>query len=150
MSVSVAAPLTGRVLALSEVPDQVFADGIVGPGLAIDPRREGTVTAVAPVAGRILKAHPHAFVIVTQDGQGVLVHVGIDTVELSGEGFTVHVAEGDEVSIGTPVSTFDPEVIADGGRSPVCPIVALEARPEQVQRIADAQVTAGEALFDLA
>lgn len=149
MSLSVAAPVAGRVLALHEVPDQVFAEGIVGPGLAVDPRREGTVTACAPVPGRILKAHPHAFVVVTSHGKGVLVHVGIDTVELSGSGFTIHVAEGDEVVAGTPVITFDPAAIADGGRSPICPVVALEARVEQIERVAGAGIEIGDTLFDL-
>lgn len=150
MSFSVVAPMAGRVLALKDVPDRIFAEGIVGPGLAIDPQRGATVTACAPVDGRILKAHPHAFVVLTHDGKGVLVHVGINTVELSGEGFTVHVAEGDDVRAGTPVITFSSEHIADGGRSPVCPVIALEARPEQVERLAGAEVATGETLFDWA
>lgn len=148
MSLSVTAPLSGRVLDLSEVPDQVFADGLVGPGVAIEPQGPGATVVGAPVAGRILKAHPHAFVVLTEAGRGVLVHVGIDTVELSGAGFTVHVTEGQEVSPGTPVISFDPQVIADGGRSPICPVVALEARAEQIERVADSQVATGEALFD--
>ena len=88
----VLAPLPGRVLPLSEVPDPVFAGAMVGPGAAVDPPR-GPVQAVAPVDGRIAKLHPHAFVVVTSSGRGVLVHLGIDTVQLQGEGFRLLAAE---------------------------------------------------------
>lgn len=148
MSLSVVAPVAGRALPLQQVPDQVFAEGLVGPGLAIEPRRGGVLTVCAPVAGRILKAHPHAFVVLTHEGRGVLVHVGIDTVQLSGAGFTVHAGEGEEVAAGAPVVSFDPDEIADGGRSPVCPVVALDARPEQVEPVASGEVETGEVLFD--
>ena len=71
-------PVPGRMLPLPEVPDPVFAGAMVGPGVAVDPPR-GPVQAVAPVDGRIAKLHPHAFVVVTASGRGVLVHLGIDT-----------------------------------------------------------------------
>ncbi|WP_022916749.1 PTS sugar transporter subunit IIA [Ruania albidiflava] len=143
------APVPGRVLELADVPDQVFAAAIVGPGLAIDPGPDAeAVTAVAPVAGRVVKLHPHAFVIVAGSGQGVLVHLGIDTVELAGDGFTVHAAEGEEVTTGAPMITFDPVAVAQGGRSPVCPVIALDGGAEQVHRLAPAVVAAADPLFD--
>ncbi len=150
MSLRVHAPLPGRVLDLAEVPDQVFAEGIVGPGLAIDPAGAGEVTAVAPVSGRVVKLHPHAFVLLAVDGRGVLVHLGIDTVELAGEGFTVHAAEGAVVATGEPMITFTPEAVAATGRSPVCPVVALDGAAEQVRRVASVSASAGEPLFDWA
>jgi len=150
VGLQVHAPLPGQVLDLAEVPDQVFAQGIVGPGLAVDPERMGEVTAVAPVDGRVVKLHPHAFVLLAADGRGVLVHLGIDTVELAGDGFTVHAAEGQEVATGTPMITFDPGVVAAGGRSPVCPVLALDGGAEQVHRLAAAVVAAGDPLFDWA
>jgi sugar PTS system EIIA component len=69
-------------------------DALVGPGVVLDPSRTRH-RAIAPVGARIVKLHPHGFVVVTQDGRGVLVHLGIDTVQLKGEGFTLLAAEGD-------------------------------------------------------
>ena len=80
---------------MQEVPDPVFSQGMVGYGAAIDPPRR-VIDAVAPVSGKILKLLPHAYVIMTPDNVGILVHLGLDTVQLKGEGFTTHVSEGDE------------------------------------------------------
>jgi len=121
----VLAPVAGTVLAMADVPDPVFAGEMVGPGLAIDPLRE-RLDAVAPVSGRLVKVHPHAFVVQAPEGKAVLVHLGIDTVQLKGEGFTVHAAEGDDVEAGDLVVTWDASAVAAGGRSPVCPVVALD------------------------
>jgi len=75
----VGAPVAGRLVGLAGVPDPVFAEAMVGPGTAIDPPREPG-EASAPIAGMLVKLHPHAFVVVGDGGQGVLVHLGIDTV----------------------------------------------------------------------
>ena len=134
---TVCAPVTGRVVAMADVPDPVFAESMVGPGLAIDPDPDGgVVVAVAPVAGRILKLHPHAYVIVSESGRGVLVHLGIDTVQLKGEGFRLLASEGDDVKAGTPVVEWDPGAIAAGGRSPICPVVALDGDAARVRALA--------------
>ncbi|RYV52374.1 PTS sugar transporter subunit IIA [Pengzhenrongella frigida] len=148
----VLAPVTGTVQAMADVPDPVFAGEIVGPGLAIDPSREGVVEAIAPVAGKILKLHPHAFVIVADGTRGVLVHLGLDTVQLDGAGFTLHVAEGDTVAAGDVVVSWNPAEIESGGRSPVCPIVALEGKPGSVVGLVEpgADVRAGEPLLEWA
>ena len=83
MSVPVLAPCAGRVVALADVPDEVFASEMVGPGVAIEPAG-GRTTVVSPVAGRVVKIHPHAFVVLADCGAGVLVHLGIDTNRLGG------------------------------------------------------------------
>ncbi|HEX2156973.1 MAG TPA: PTS glucose transporter subunit IIA [Actinomycetes bacterium] len=143
----VLAPLPGRVLPLSEVPDPVFAGAMVGPGAAVDPPR-GPVQAVAPVDGRIAKLHPHAFVVVTSSGRGVLVHLGIDTVQLEGEGFRLLAAEGDEVTAGTPLVEWDAAAVEAGGRSPVSPVIALDAPPEAIgETVTGGQVESGAELF---
>jgi PTS system N-acetylglucosamine-specific IIA component len=143
----VLAPLPGRVLPLSEVPDPVFAGAMVGPGAAVDPPR-GPLQAVAPVDGRIVKLHPHAFVVVTASGRGVLVHLGIDTVQLEGEGFRLLAAEGDEVTAGTPLVEWDAATVEAGGRSPVSPVIALDAPPEAIgDTVTGGQVEAGAELF---
>jgi glucose-specific phosphotransferase system IIA component len=139
MPLTLVAPLTGTVLAMADVPDPVFAGDIVGPGLAVDPdRTEGVAAdAVAPVDGTVAKLHPHAFVIQVDEQRAVLVHLGLDTVQLGGEGFTLHVAEGAQVRSGDRVVSWDPAVVAAGGRSPVVPVVALQAQPDAVRALVE-------------
>ncbi|MSS46628.1 PTS glucose transporter subunit IIA [Cutibacterium sp. WCA-380-WT-3A] len=148
---SITAPLDGTVMALSEVPDPVFAQGLVGPGIAMMPTSDGDVTVVAPAAGRIVKLHPHAFVIQTETF-GLLVHLGIDTVQLDGEGFTLHAVEGDEVAVGDPLITWNPAKITQGGRSVVCPIVILDVPADKLEHIRPAGESAqiGEPLLTVA
>lgn len=147
MKLGVLSPVPGRLLSLADVPDPVFSAALVGPGVAVDPLR-GPVQAVAPIAGRIAKLHPHAYVVVAEDGAGVLVHLGIDTVHLKGEGFTLHVGEGDQVTAGQPVVGFDAAQIERGGRSPVCPVIALDATPGMLTDLrTDGDITAGEPVF---
>ncbi|MEV0996723.1 PTS glucose transporter subunit IIA [Nonomuraea sp. NPDC050202] len=143
---TVLAPMEGTAVGLAAVPDPVFSAGMVGPGTAIDPLR-GPGKAVAPIAGKIMKLHPHAYVIVGDDGKGVLVHLGIDTVQLKGAGFQLLAAEGDRVSAGQPVVAWDPSAIEAGGRSPVCPVVALDALSEELTGVAEGTVHVGDELF---
>jgi PTS system glucose-specific IIA component len=144
---TVRAPITGMAAALAEVPDPVFSAGMVGPGLALDPPRE-PITAVSPIDGKIMKLHPHAFVIVGADGRGVLVHLGIDTVQLKGEGFALLAAEGDRVEAGQPIVSWDPAAVAATGRSPVCPVIALDAPADAVRPLASGRIDAGDELFE--
>ncbi len=123
----VLAPVQGRALALAEVPDPVFSQGMVGYGAAIDPPRE-VVDALAPVSGKILRLLPHAYVIMTAENVGVLVHLGLDTVQLNGAGFTTHVAQGDTVTAGQLIITYDVLAIVDAGYSPVVPVVVMDER----------------------
>jgi PTS system glucose-specific IIA component len=143
---TVFAPVPGRVVPMNDVPDPVFAESLVGPGAAVDPTRSRQ-QAVAPIGGRIVKLHPHAFVVVTKDGRGVLVHLGIDTVQLKGEGFILLAAEGDEVEVGAPVVEWDPAAVELGGRSPVCPVVALDALTDDLTVVDEGEVAAGAELF---
>jgi sugar PTS system EIIA component len=122
---SVLAPVKGRAVRMEEVPDPVFAQLMTGPGAAVDPPRE-VVDAVAPVSGKVFKLFPHAFIILTAEGVAVLVHLGLDTVQLKGEGFTLHVSEGDEVTAGQPVVTYDVPAVEAAGRNPIVPVIALE------------------------
>lgn len=121
------APVQGRALSLADVPDPIFAQGMVGYGAAIDPPREA-IYAVAPVSGKILKLMPHAYIIMTADGVGVLVHLGLDTVQLNGEGFTAQVAQGDTVEAGQPVILYDVPAIVAAGKDPVVPVVVMDER----------------------
>jgi PTS system glucose-specific IIA component len=143
---TVAAPLAGTAVGLEAVPDPVFAGAMVGPGAAVDPDRSPS-TAVAPVAGTLVKLKPHAFVVADGAGRGVLVHLGIATVTLGGQGFTLLAAEGDRVEAGAPVVSWDPAAVEASGRSPVCPVIALDAAPEAIGAVARGHVGAGQPLF---
>ena len=159
-------PVTGRVVSLADVPDAVFAGQLVGAGVAIEPSAPpagrgagaepgdgaetgaGLVTVVSPIAGEVVKLHPHAFVVVHDSGVGVLVHVGIDTVKLGGSGFELAVAEGATVAAGELVVTFDPAVVAEAGYSAVCPVVVLDSAPDTVsQEAVGTSVAPGDPLF---
>jgi PTS system N-acetylglucosamine-specific IIA component len=96
-----------------------------------------------------MKFHPHAFVLVAEGGRGVLVHLGLDTVQLGGEGFTLHAAEKDTVEAGQLLVTWSPEKVAAGGRSPVTPVIALEGTAESLTTaVAPGDtVAAGDELF---
>lgn len=140
-STPVLAPVQGRALTLAEVPDPVFSQGMVGYGAAIDPPRQ-VIDALAPVSGKILRLLPHAYVIMTADNVGVLVHLGLDTVQLNGAGFTTHVAQGDTVTAGQPIITYDVPAIVAAGYSPVVPVVVMDEREASNIVIGDA-VAAG-------
>ncbi|MFF3564949.1 PTS glucose transporter subunit IIA [Streptomyces sp. NPDC002574] len=144
---TVSAPLNGRVIGLAAVPDPVFSGAMVGPGTAVDPVREPS-TAVSPIDGVVVSLHAHAFVVVDTEGHGVLTHLGIDTVQLGGEGFEVLVAKGDTVVRGQEMVRWNPAAVEAAGKSPVCPVVALEATVDALSELReDGDVVAGATLF---
>jgi sugar PTS system EIIA component len=145
---TVVAPLPGLVVGLAGVPDAVFADELVGSGTAIAPSEsERSAVVVAPIAGTIGTLHPHAFVVVGADGSGILVHVGIDTVKLAGEGFGLRVAKGDDVAQGAPVVEVDLARVRAAGYSTVCPVVLLDSPAGTVDVPTGGVVAAGDPLF---
>jgi sugar PTS system EIIA component len=150
-STSVLAPVEGRAVALVDVPDPVFSQGMVGYGAAVDPPR-AVIDAVAPVSGRILKLLPHAYIIMTTDNVGILVHLGLDTVALKGDGFTAHVTEGDTVTAGQKVITYDVPSVVAAGLNPIVPVVVMDEREPGNVVPADAvgltaELGSGAALF---
>ena len=149
-AVQVLAPCPGRVVAMSDVPDPVFAEEMVGPGVAIEPG-PGRTTVVSPIAGKVVKVLPHAFVVLG-DGVGVLVHLGINTFPLEGEGFEVLATQGSEVAAGDPMITWDPSSLpptASGQDvSPIVPVVLMDAPKGSVTSDAiGGSVAAGDVLF---
>ena len=100
------------------------------------------------MTGRLLKLHPHAFVVLTATGHGVLVHLGIDTVQLDGEGFELVAAEGDELASGDPIVRWDPAAVEAGGRSPIVPVVVMDTAADTVSAAAvGSTVQIGDPLF---
>ncbi|WP_329129283.1 PTS glucose transporter subunit IIA [Streptomyces sp. NBC_01476] len=145
---TVSSPLAGRAVGLDQVPDPVFSGAMVGPGTAVDPLREQT-DAVSPVDGVIVSLHPHAFVVVDDEGHGVLTHLGVDTVQLNGEGFELLAAKGDSVVRGQGIVRWNPASVEAAGKSPVCPVIALEATGAALSEVIDAgDIVAGDTLFN--
>jgi sugar PTS system EIIA component len=145
----VLAPIAGTVVPLAEVPDPVFAGQMVGSGAAVEPPAGEMFDVVSPVAGKVIKLLPHAFVVVGSSGRGVLTHVGIDTVKLKGEGFKLLIAQGDTVDAGTPVMRVDPTAALAAGYSMVSPVVVLDTKPDTATLIGAGTVAAGQELFSL-
>ncbi|MGW1887246.1 PTS sugar transporter subunit IIA [Streptomyces sp. NPDC001970] len=144
---SVTSPLAGRAIGLAAVPDPVFSGAMVGPGTAIDPVREPS-EAVSPVDGVVVSLHPHAFVVVDAEGHGVLIHLGIDTVQLNGEGFELLINKGDTVTRGQAIVRWNPVAVEAAGKSAICPVVALEASADSLAGVReDGDVKAGDELF---
>ena len=145
--IEVLAPLDGTVVDLESVPDEVFAQKMAGDGVAIAP--SGRV-AVAPVTGDLVKLFPggHAFGISTSEGVELIVHIGLDTVELKGEGFENIATEGQEVQAGTPIVSFDRATVERRGKVMLSPVVSSGAGT--IVRRASGTVRAGrDVLFVL-
>ena len=125
IDVQLKAPLAGWVLPLGAIPDPVFAEGMMGPGLAIDPIGD---TLHAPCDGTILTVHAagHAVTLGLGDGVAVLMHIGIDTVAMAGKGFTPLVAPGDAVRAGDPLIRFDLDAVVLGASAAVTPVIVVE------------------------
>ena len=149
MSLTVQSPVSGVVVALSDVPDPVFSGKIVGPGVAITPDTGAgsEVSALSPISGTITKIHPHAYVVTNDDGRSILVHLGLDTVSLGGSGFTLLADEGQTVDAGSPVISWSPARIEAGGLNPIVPVIALEGDESVVEPMSPGRrVTAGDTL----
>ncbi|WP_459502002.1 PTS sugar transporter subunit IIA [Bacillus sp. C1] len=119
---TIVAPLTGEVKNIEEVPDPVFAGRMMGNGVAIVPT-EGVV--VSPVDGEIVQLFhtKHAVGIKAKNGTEILIHVGLETVKMEGEGFDAHVSEGQTVKAGDKLISFDLELIREKAKSTITPIV---------------------------
>lgn len=115
-------PVTGDVVALEQVPDEAFASKAVGDGVAVKPTDK---TVVSPAAGTIVKIFNtnHAFCLETEKGAEIVVHMGIDTVALNGQGFTRLVEEGAEVTAGQPILEMDLDYLNANARSMISPVV---------------------------
>ena len=115
----VKAPISGNLLPLSEVPDEVFAQKMVGDGIAIEP------VMLAPASGRVEKIFDtnHAFSIVTPSGIEIFVHFGMDTVQLEGKGFERIAEEGAVVKAGDPLIKYDYDFLKANAKSIITPVI---------------------------
>lgn len=150
---TIAAPLTGAIVPMEEIPDPAFAEGILGPCVGIEPPEEGgEVCLCSPLSGTVTQcsATGHAVGITSADGKtAVLLHAGIDTVEMNGDGFTLHCKEGDNVTAGAPVLTMDTEKVRTAGH--LCTVIVIVTDTELPVRCAVQELAQkGEILFTAA
>jgi len=141
-------PADGDVIELSEVPDEVFSQKMAGDGIALVPRSN---TFIAPVAGTITKifATNHAFSIQTKSGMEVMVHIGLDTVELQGEGFKRLAQEGENVIAGKPIISADLEFIESKGKPIITPIVLNHTKSLEITLVSAPVVREGDTLLEV-
>ena len=147
---SVASPLAGTVVPLEQVKDESFAQGMLGPGIGIEPA-DGLV--VAPFDGTVTVAFPtgHAYGLKSASGVQVLIHVGMDTVKLEGKGFTPRVAKGDVVRRGDVLAEVDLDVIREAGYDTITPVVVTNKKKlGAITPVASGQIQRGDALLDVA
>ena len=142
----VCAPVSGRVIPLEEIPDPVFSSGAMGRGCGVWPEDE---TAYAPVSGTVTAKLDHAAGILSDDGIEVLVHIGVDTVEMHDGTFTAHVSQGDRVEAGQPLISFSRASIERAGHPDVVVTVVSNSDEFADVRLAapDGAVRAGNALL---
>jgi len=142
----VVSPFTGALVALDDVNDEVFSERVMGEGVAVMPS-EGRV--VAPVSGTIAKLFEggHGFAIETPEGLQILVHVGLETVHLKGDGFTVGAGEGQEITAGDEIVAVDLERMSELNIDIVSPVVVISG--EAVTVTASTEVKAGDPLLDV-
>lgn len=145
---AIQSPLLGHAKSLSQAPDPVFAQGVMGQGLVIEPL-EGEL--VAPVAGVVSAIFPtkHAIGLISDEGVELLMHIGMDTVNLDGKGFTAHVKQGDQVAVGDALISFDIEMIKAAGYSVDTPVIVTNQNDFQtdVTRELPCDVKRGETIF---
>ncbi|MBV9259002.1 MAG: PTS glucose transporter subunit IIA [Ktedonobacteraceae bacterium] len=141
VEIPILAPLDGTVIELENVPDEVFAQKMAGDGVAIDPSGQ---VAVAPIAGKLAKLFPggHAFGITTDNDIELIIHIGLDTIELKGKGFENIATEGQTVEAGTPIVRLDRATIESLGKVILSPVVSCGAGT--VVRRASGKVRAGQ------
>lgn len=149
VSTELVSPLAGELLPLSEVKDEVFSSGAMGEGVAVEPS-EGVLHA--PADGKVVMIFPtgHAIGMKTSDGAEILMHIGMDTVNLQGHGFETLVAKGDEVKAGDELVKFDIDAIHAKGYVVTTPIVVTNSKDyEKITVVSQGKVKVGQEILDL-
>ncbi|TPR59575.1 beta-glucoside-specific PTS transporter subunit IIABC [Enterococcus sp. OL5] len=146
---TVKSPVTGQVVALADVEDKVFSSGAMGKGIAVEPAI-GEITAPADAEVKILFPTKHAIGLVTEDGTELLIHIGMNTVELEGNHFTAYINQGDKVKAGQKLISFDTEAIRAEGYSLLTPVIVTNSSDySDIQTTQSKEVTAKDDLIEV-
>ncbi|MFP8915793.1 beta-glucoside-specific PTS transporter subunit IIABC [Enterococcus innesii] len=146
---TVKSPVTGQVVALADVEDKVFSSGAMGKGIAVEPAI-GEITAPADAEVKILFPTKHAIGLVTEDGTELLIHIGMNTVELEGNHFTAYINQGDKVKAGQKLISFDTEAIRAEGYSLLTPVIVTNSNDySDIQTTQSKEVTAQDDLIEV-
>ncbi|SFP24651.1 PTS sugar transporter subunit IIA [Salibacterium halotolerans] len=143
-TVVITAPVTGTYIDLKDVPDPTFSEKMMGDGFAVEPK-EGRL--LSPVKGRVLQVFPtnQAVGIKSDEGLDILLHIGLETVDRHGEGFHVHIREGQQVEAGELLIDFSLEQVGKRAKSAVTPLILTESSQIAAMEYKEAsEVTAGE------
>ena len=146
---TIKAPANGQLITLDNVPDEVFSTGMMGQGAAIEPS-DGKI--FSPVTGTVQTIFPtkHALGLVGEHGEEVLIHMGLDTVNLKGTGFDMLVTEGQSVSVGDPLVNMDLPLIQSAGYQTVIPIIITNSSDfKSINSLAEQLVTAGDVIINV-
>ena len=140
---AVYAPMDGVAIKISDVPDEAFSGRLLGDGGAVIPEN-GKV--YSPVDGEIIDItdSKHAFCITTNDGTEILLHIGIDTVNLKGEGFKVRILSGDKVKAGTPIAEVDLEFLKKNNIKLETPVILTEPENYKITQVHEGKVSGGK------
>ena len=125
-ALTVTSPITGRILPLEEIPDQVFSQGVLGEGVGIDPTGQVVVAPADATVCSVMEESRHAVGLTLDNGAELLIHVGMDTVSMGGDGFQLHVKEGDHVRRGDPLITFDLDKIRAAGHPTITAFIVSD------------------------
>ena len=147
-AVTVYAPLSGKVIPLTEVADETFAEGIMGEGCAIIPDDDRVYSPVSGMIIAFFETH-HAITVLSEIGAEILIHVGKDTVELKGEYFTPMKRAGDRVKVGEVLLSFDRNKIREKGYDITTPVTVANSSRYTLSMTIDGSVTAGDMLMTL-
>ena len=140
----IVAPVDGDLILLENVPDEMFSQKIMGDGFAVKPENGSVVAPISGVAETVFPTG-HAVGITTKDGIECIVHIGLDTVELNGEGFTTLIKQGAKVKAGQPIVKFDKELLEEKGYELVT-MVVFPAGYDKEFALGERKVSAGEKL----
>lgn len=139
------AGLTGKVIPLDDVPDNVFSQHVMGDGIAIEPESDTVVAPADATVNAVMADTGHACGLTFANGMELLIHIGVDTVDMNGDGFTLLVSEGQKVKAGTPLIRFDKEKIRAAGHPSVTVfIVTEEGNAKDIQYLSGMEAVAGE------
>lgn len=144
---AIVSPATGTLVALENVPDPVFAEKMMGDGLAVDPT-EGVI--VAPIDAEVLQVFPtkHAIGLKTSNNTEILIHIGLETVSMKGEGFEAHVKEGDKVKKGDKLISFDLNLVREKAKSTITPVIITNTDAVgKIEKSTQAALVKGETTF---